>query len=187
MILYNWDSLIDELLDISQEYEIIMLTKCIGYPTSSRSTCPSDAVDIGFRYIRDIVVDHIFESIDIDPTRSDICGNQYPSFLGLEILKCSLPIILRFVPMDRLSRHSLLHEEFCYFISPMLCFCEYEDIFDLWIFQNMYYERILVHTIDMIHMLSDRLSGRRYRCYLYLERITEHTMSEGRYSGSHRC
>jgi hypothetical protein len=75
VILYNWDGLVDELLDIPQEREIIMFTKCISYSSSPCSSCPSDAVDIGFRYIRDVVVDHIFESIYIDPTRRDVCSN----------------------------------------------------------------------------------------------------------------
>jgi hypothetical protein len=64
--------------------------------------------------------------------------------------------------MDRFSSNSLLHEELCHFISSMFGFGEYEDIFDLWILQDMYHERIFVHTIDMIYMLGDRLSGRRY-------------------------
>jgi hypothetical protein len=81
VILDDGDRLFDELLDISQECEIIMLTKCISNTTSSCSPCPSDTVDIGLGDIGDVIVDHVFESIDVDPTRSDICGNQYTSFL----------------------------------------------------------------------------------------------------------
>jgi hypothetical protein len=38
-------------------------------------------MDIGLRDIGDIVVDHIFESIDIDPTRGDIGSDEDTSLL----------------------------------------------------------------------------------------------------------
>ena len=58
-----------------------MLTERVGDTASPRSTRPPDTVDIGLRDIRDIVVDHIFESVDVDPTRGDICRDEDTSLL----------------------------------------------------------------------------------------------------------
>ena len=122
MIIDDGDLLTDQFLDIDKELEIIMLTERVGDTASPRSTRPPDTVDIGLRDIRDIVVDHIFESVDIDPTRGDIGRDKDTSRLLLEVGECPLSIVLRLVPMDRLSGYPLLDEELGHLVSSMLRF-----------------------------------------------------------------
>jgi hypothetical protein len=81
MILDDGDLLRDEFLDIYEELEIIMFTEGICNSSGSCSTRTPDTVDIGLRDIRDIVVDHVFESIDIDPSRGDIRRDEDTSLL----------------------------------------------------------------------------------------------------------
>ena len=148
-----------------------MLTERVCDTTSPRSTRSTDTVDIGLGDIRDIVVDHILESIDIDPTRGDICSNQYSCRLFLEVGECPLSVVLRLVPVDSLGGYPLLDEELGHLVSSMLGFCKYKDIFDFDILKDMYHEGIFVHFIHMIDMLRDRLSRCRYWRDLYFERI----------------
>lgn len=99
-----------------------MLTERVCNTASSCSTRPTDTVDIGLRDIRDIVVDHIFESVDIDPTRGDIGRDEDTSGLLLEVGECPLSVVLRLVPVDRLSGYPLLDEELGHLVRSMLCF-----------------------------------------------------------------
>ena len=124
MILDDRDRLRDQLLDITQELEIVMFTERVGDTTSTRSTSTSDTVDIGLRNIGDIVVNHIFESVDIDPTRGDIGRDEDTSRLLLEVGECPLSVVLRLVPVDRLSGYSFLDEELGHLVRSMLRFCK---------------------------------------------------------------
>lgn len=171
MILNDGDLLRDELLDIYEELEVIMFTKGVGNSSSTCSTGTSDTMDIGLRDIRDIIVDHIFQSVDIDPTRGDIRRDEDTGFLRLEVRECALTIVLGLISMDCLGRYTLLDEEPGDLIRSVFCLGKDEHIFDLGILQDMYHEWIFVHLIHMIDVLCDRLSGRRYWCDLYLEWI----------------
>lgn len=94
MIFYNWDRLTDESLDITEESEIIMITERVGYTTCTSTTSTTDTVNVGLRYIRDIIVDHMFKRVDIDTARGNICCDEDSGFLFLKIRECALSIVL---------------------------------------------------------------------------------------------
>ena len=162
-----------------------MFTERVCDTTSPSTTRPTDTVDIGLRDIGDIVVNHIFESVDIDPTRGDIGRDEDTSRLLLEVGECPLSVVLRLVPMDGLRRYPLFDEELGYLVRSMLGLGENEYIFDLGILEDVHHEGIFVHAIDMIDMLCDRLSRCRYWCDLYFEGIFEHAMCQSRDRWSH--
>jgi hypothetical protein len=79
------DRLRDELLDISEPCSLFDITKRERRPTSTRSTRTTDAVDIGLRDIRDLIVDDMLELIDIDSSRGDIRRDEDACGLSLEV------------------------------------------------------------------------------------------------------
>ncbi len=162
-----------------------MLTERVCDTTSPRSTGSTDTVDIGLRDIRDIVVDHVFESVDVDPTRGDIGRDEHTSRLLFEVGECSLSVVLRLVPVDCFCRYPLLDEELRHLVRSMLGLCKYEYILDTRILEDMYHKWIFVDFVHMIDMLGNRLSRSRHWRDLYFEGIFEHAMCESRNSGSH--
>ena len=66
-------------------------------PCSTRSTTP---MYIGFCYVRNFIIDDIFEPADIDTSGRNICGYQYLGLFRLEIFQGLLPSVLALVAMD---------------------------------------------------------------------------------------
>ena len=94
MILDDANLLGDELLNIAEESGIVMVTKGYRHPLRTRSPRTTDAVDVGLGDIRDVIVDHVFELIDIDPTRGNIGRDEDARRAILEVCKRALTIVL---------------------------------------------------------------------------------------------
>ena len=159
MILDYRNLLGNEFLDISEKSHIVIVTKGNRYPFRSGPSGPTDAVHISFRDIRNIIIDHVFERVDIDSTGSNIGCDKNPGCLFLEIGECSLTIVLGFVSVNRFGDNPSSHEEFYDLVCAMLRSCKYEHILNLCILEKMNYEAILASFIDMIDLLTNRLSG----------------------------
>ena len=67
----------------------------------------ADAVDIGFRHMRQIVVDHMRHAVDVDAARRDVGRNQHVDLAGLEFGKRALALALRLVAVDGRSADAL--------------------------------------------------------------------------------
>ncbi len=187
MIFHDGNLLGDEFLDISEVSDIVIVTERYCDPLGSGSPSPTDTMDIGFGDIWDIVVDHIFEGIDIDPTRGNIGCDEHASGLFFEIGERALSIILRFIPMDSFRDDATSDEEFHHLVRPMLRPREDEYILDLRILEQVNDEAVFTTFIDMIDVLTDRLGSGCDRGDFDLLRIAEDGPREGLDLRRHRC
>lgn len=163
------DFLRDEFLDISEVSDIVVVTERYRDSASPSSSGPTDTVDISFRDIRDIVIDHILECIDIDPTRRDISRDEDASGLFFEIGERTLSIILRFIPMNGFCNNSPSDEEFHHLIRSVLGSCENEHVLDFRVFEQVDDEAVFTAFIDMVDILTDGFgSGRDRRNFNFL-------------------
>lgn len=160
MIGYDGDFFRDEGLDVSE----ILLLLCIDERKRSTSrtctTSTSDTVDIGLSDIRHLIIDDVFELIDIDTARCDICRDEDTSRLSFEVRECSLTSSLTLVPVDCLSDDPILSEHTDDLISTVLCPSEDECGFDILILQDMTEEMILIEFVDVVDFLLDDLGSR---------------------------
>lgn len=176
----------DEFLDISEKLEIIVFTEAKCNPSRPCASRPSDTMDIAFRDIWDVIVDHIFESIDIDPTGRDIRRDEDTSRSALEVRERTFPIVLRLISVDRFGTDIFFREKSGDLIRSVLGPREDEDIFDTNILEDMDDERIFVHFVDVIDVLSDGLGSRRNRSDLHFFWIFQDGSSEFLDLGRHR-
>lgn len=160
MIINDGNLLGDKLFNVTKEFEIIVFTERKSHPTSSCTSSSTNSMDIGFRNIWDIIVDHIFELVDIYPTRGNISSDENSSFLTFEIGECTFSIVLRFIPMDGFCTDSFFIQEFCYLISTVFGSGKNEDIFNSYILKYVNHEGIFIYFIHMIDVLIDRFSSR---------------------------
>lgn len=164
VIFHDGNLLGDELLDISEVSDIVIVTERYRDSLGPGSPSPTDTVDIGFGNIRDIVVDHIFECINIDPPRGDIGCDKHASGLFFEIGECSLSIILGFIPMNSFCDNPSSNQKFHNLIRSVLRPRENEHILDLRVLEQVDDEAVFTAFIDMIDVLTDRLgSGCNWR------------------------
>jgi hypothetical protein len=66
----------------------------------SRTTCATDAMHIIFGNIREIEIHHMRELLNIDPSRSNICGNKNAHRSIFESLQSPCSRTLAFISMD---------------------------------------------------------------------------------------
>src|SRR5436190_1270041 len=66
-----------------------------------RSGGPADAVDVGLRLVRYIVIHDVRDAVDVDPARGDIGRDQHRNLVGLEVVQSTLPGVLALIAVDR--------------------------------------------------------------------------------------
>lgn len=187
MIFYYRDLLRDEFLDISEVCLLLGITEGECVPLSSCATRTTDAMDIGFRNIRDLVVDHVLERVDIDTTSRDIRSDEDASSSCLEVHESFLSRGLRLVPVDSLSRYTIFSEDLHDFIGSTFCPSKYKNGFDGLFLEKFEKKMWLISFIDEINTLFDDIDGRRDRCDGHFRRIDEDRARELHDLGRHSC
>ena len=76
-------------------------------PLASRASGPPDAVHINIRILREVVVDHVRDPLDIDPARCKIARDQYRKLARPELVHHRVPFGLREIAVDRVRRDAL--------------------------------------------------------------------------------
>ena len=94
MISYNGNTLANESLNISEVSSLFSVTKRESESARSCSSCTTDTVYIGLRFVREVIVDYKFEFINVDSTSSNIGSYEYTNIPIFEPAECSLPGVL---------------------------------------------------------------------------------------------
>ena len=63
----------------------------------------ADAVDVRLRLVRQVVVDHVRDAVDVDAARGHVGRHQHRRPVALEVRQRSLPGVLALVAVDRLG------------------------------------------------------------------------------------
>ena len=93
-----------ELLShLAELTEVVPADKCDGNSALTCATGATRAMHIVLRLARRIKVDHLGDSIDMDPSRSDISGYERCYAPTLEISQCPLALPLTLVAVHRNS------------------------------------------------------------------------------------
>ena len=74
-----------------------------GHSFCAGAAGPPDAVHVGFRFDRDVEVDHVCDAFDIDATCGNIGCHQHTGPPVAEVFECSLAGTLRLVAVDHRS------------------------------------------------------------------------------------
>lgn len=160
MIVDLGDRFLDELLDISEIRSLLGIAEGYRCPTRTRTTGTPDAMHIGLRDVGELVVDDVFELIDIDTTSRDIGRNEHPSRLRLEVGECFLSRGLCLVAVDRLRGDAVLGEELHDFIGSVLGACEDESRLDRLFLEEMEEEVGFIFLVYFVDALVDDINRR---------------------------
>ena len=84
----SWDLNPDQLLDRSQIIEFGPGTKRDRDPLRAGAAGTADSMHVGFWFAgRQIVVDHMRDAVDIDSTRGNVGGDQYPHLIATKCVE----------------------------------------------------------------------------------------------------
>ena len=94
-MLHDRDGLADGAFDVAQQAALFSGTEGDGRALGAGTRGAADAVDIGFRHMRQIVVDHVADAIDVDAARRDVGCHQHQDLARLEAGQRLLAVGLR--------------------------------------------------------------------------------------------
>lgn len=99
----NGNSAPGQALDRPQIRAFVGGTERNRDPAGTGAARSANPVHIGFRHVRQVIVDHMADARDVDPSRSDIRRHEDPCTAGLERGERTLALALAAVTVDRES------------------------------------------------------------------------------------
>lgn len=112
--------LADQLFNVRELCFFVEIAKGDGNSLQPGPACAPDAVHIGLRHIRQIIIDHAGQLVDIDASGRYIRCDQYPQLFILKIVQRPLPGALGFIAVDRLGDHITLRQLPDHPVRPVL-------------------------------------------------------------------
>ena len=98
---------------------------------SARPACTADPVDVVLGIIRQVVVDHEFEVIDVDATGGDVGRHEECKRRLLEVIHHPRPLGLRHTAVEAFGRTSSSHERVGEFLDHLLRVAEDQAALDV--------------------------------------------------------
>src|SRR5215469_4740113 len=90
----------DQPLDVAKIGPLLIVTEGDRYTLRASAGGATDAVDITFGDVRQIVVDDVANAVDVDTAGSNVSRNQRTQFAETESREHALALILRLVAVD---------------------------------------------------------------------------------------
>ena len=158
------DALADQLLDVLEVRALGAVAERNGRALLPCSAGAADAVNVGFRNVRQVVVDDERQLTDVDAARGDVGRNENGDLARLEVLERTLALVLRLVAVDGARLDVGMAEIAGDFIRAVLGAGEHQclvyialtdDVGQKFPFFGFFYE------IDFLFDLLDRLCRRR--------------------------
>ena len=116
----NGEFLAREFLDVSDHGPLLLRAESEGHTAVAGPAGASDAVDVGFGHIGQVVVDYHLQVGNVDATGCDVGGYDDARLPRLEVGESPLAGILRLVAMDGFTLDVAGLELAGYAVGPML-------------------------------------------------------------------
>ena len=100
----------DQPLDVAQEGAFLVIAERDRHAVGAGARGAADAVDVAFRDVRQIVVEHVADAVDVDAAGGDVGGDQGAQLAVTEVGEHALALVLRLVAVDRLGEKSGLFQ-----------------------------------------------------------------------------
>ncbi|CAG4908924.1 unnamed protein product [Acidocella sp. C78] len=91
----------DQRFDIAQIGQFGRLDQRDRHPLGAGAGGAADAVDVGFRHVRQLEIHHMRDIVDIDAARGDIGRDEHTDAAGAEQIERALALALALVAVDR--------------------------------------------------------------------------------------
>ncbi len=160
-----------QFLNIFQIRKFFGFTKRQRDTAGARAAGTTDTVYVGFRNVRQFVVDYVRKFLDIDTAGSDVGSNQNADFTAFKVCQRSLPCILRFIAVNGFCLYTGFFEVGCNFISAVFRTGKYQHGTNVTVFQQMFEQVLFIGFIYKIKCLSYFFCRRRNGSHLHAQRI----------------
>src|SRR5581483_517884 len=100
----------DQPFDVAQIGGFLMVAERNGDAVGAGTRGAADAVHIALRDVRQVVIDHMADAVDVDAAGGNVGRHQRADTAVAERRERALALILRLVPVDRFGREAGLHQ-----------------------------------------------------------------------------
>ena len=148
----------DVALDILEERTLIGCTQGNRPTFTARTRGAPDAVDILFRHVGQLVIEHMAHGRNVQAARGDVGGHQHAQFTGTERRKCLCALRLAAVAMDG-ARINLVRCQLAYdAVRAVLGAGEHDAAGHAFFFQKMGEQSQFLRLGNMDHRLHHAVS-----------------------------
>ena len=154
----NWNRQTNLPLNRLQVSTLAVVAERNRLPGSSGTTSSANAVDIGFRLVRQIEVEHVRDRIHINPASRHVSGDQDGRMARLEVSQGTLTGRLTLVTMQRQRGNSHTLELLRKTIRPMLRPAEHDRPLDWLVLQQSGQQTGLLLLENVIDRVADQFS-----------------------------
>src|SRR6202166_3589976 len=168
----------DEFFDVAQEGHLLAVAQRDRDACGAGARGTADAVHIGLRYVRQVVVYHMTDAVDVDAARGDIGGDQRPHLALAKRRQHALALALRFVAVDRLGGDAGADQALHHLVGAMFGPSEDQRAVDRLLAQYVDQDRRLGGAIDANDALLDAFDRGGDRYNRNLGRVAQHLPGE---------
>ena len=168
----------DQLLDRAQKIALLVVAKRDGLALRAGARGAADAMDVGFRNLRQLEIDDMADAVDIDAARRDVGGDEHGDLAGLEFLQGAQALVLALVAVDRLGVQTRVVETLGDAVGPALGAREHDGAAEVGIAQQVDQRVALALGLDQDHALRHAVGGFRHGRDRHLDRHVQHFLRQ---------
>src|SRR6185503_4174050 len=98
------DRALGQALDVAEIGALAAVAERDGHAFGAGARSAADAMDVGLGHVRQLVVHHMRDAVDVDAARGDIGRDEHARTARAEALERALARILRLVAVNGLAR-----------------------------------------------------------------------------------
>ena len=168
----------DEPFDIGEEGALVDGAERQGDPGGAGPARASDPVDVAFRLVREVEVDHVRQVDDVEAPGGDVRRHEHSRRAPLEARQRLLARVLRLVAVDRLGPDRVALELLGDRVGAVLGAGEDERVLDGRAVQEVLEELDLLGFLHEVDPLLHGLGGSRHRGHGHPDRVAKDGVGE---------
>src|SRR5690606_28535294 len=160
--LFRWNAVelaAQQLLDRRQLEGIILTGKADRGALGPGPARAADAVYVVFRIVRQGVVDHMADAVDVDAAALHVVGHQYPQLALAEVFQGPYTLVLRHVSGQLGGIDAVAYQALLDAANLVLAVGKDHHPFQLQLGNQVVQQLVLVTAADGIHLLGNVLRG----------------------------
>ena len=155
---------VGRLADILQITPLVLGAEGDGDPVRTGARGPTDAVDILFGHVGQLVIDHVADARNVDPARSHVGRDQHRRLGALELVERAFALRLALIAVDRIRLDASLRQLLHHAVAAMLGAREDQHALDLAghlmaARQDQFEQALLFVLLDHEEILLDPFGG----------------------------
>ena len=164
VVVLNVDWPFDKPLDSTQMRALGGVAERIGHAFRAGSGRPSNPVDIAFRFVWQLEIDDMGDTVDVDAARGDVGCDKNPQPVGFKSVQGPLTGCLRFVAVNGRGLDTGLAQLLCHPVRPVLGPREDDDPVERRVRQKVLQQRSFLSRGNMDNPLFNPVRRHGFRC-----------------------